>query len=104
MLKWLSVTPPKLAVFEPAGPYLRARERALDAAALPSAKANPPQAWRFAEAAGTLAAADRAGAAMLARMGEALKLKARPGVSRKMADLKELNLARSTLVKDRPGR
>jgi len=101
LIKWLSATPAKLVVFEPTGPYHRALERALDAAALPFAKVNPRQARRFAEAAGKLAKTDRADAAMLARMGEVLKLEARPCVSRNMADLKELHLARSALVKDR---
>jgi transposase len=101
LIKWLSATPAKLVVFEPTGPYHRALERALDAAALPFAKVNPRQARRFPEAAGKLAKTDRADAAMLARMGEVLKLEARPCVSRNMADLKELHLARSALVKDR---
>jgi len=101
LIKWLSATPAKLVVFEPTGPYHCALERALDAAALPFAKVNPRQARRFAEAAGKLAKTDRADAAMLARMGEVLKVEARPCVSRNMADLKELHLARSALVKDR---
>jgi transposase len=101
LIKWLSATPVKLVVFEPTGPYHRALERSLDAAGLPMAKVNPRQARRFAEAAGKLVKTDRADAAMLARMGEVLQLEARPCVSRDIADLKELHLARCVLVKDR---
>ena len=101
LIKWLSAMPVKLIVFEPTGPYHRALERALDMAGLPIAKVNPRQARHFAEATGKLVKTDRADAAMLARMGEVLKLEARPCISQNMADLKELNLARHALVKDR---
>jgi transposase len=101
LIKWLSAVPVKLVVFEPTGPYHRALERALDAAGQAIAKVNPRQARRFAEAAGKLVKTDRADAAMLARMGEVLKLEARACISQNMADLKELHLARCALVKDR---
>ena len=101
LMKWLSAAPVKLVVFEPTGLYHRALERALDAAGLAIAMVNPRQARRFAEAAGKLVKTDRADAAMLARMGEVLKLEARPCVSQSIADLKELHLARCALVKDR---
>ncbi len=101
LIKWLTTAPVKLVVFEPTGPYHRALERALDAAALPIAKVNPRQARRFAEAAGKPIKTDRADAAKLARMGELLDLPARPCASQTICELKELHLARAALIKDR---
>ena len=101
LIKWLSAAPVKRVVFEPTGPYHRAFERALDDAGLPSAKVNPRQARRFAEAAGKLVKTDRADAATLARMGEVLDLPPRPCVSQTIAELKELHLARAALLEDR---
>ncbi len=101
LIKWMGAAPVKRVVFEPTGPYHRARERALDIAGLPIAKVNSGHARRFAEAAGKLVKTDRADAAMLARMGEALDLEPRPCVSQTIAELKELHLARAALIKDR---
>jgi len=88
-------------VFEPTGPYHAAFERALAKAGLPGVKVNPRQARRFAEATGTLIKTDRVDAAVLARMGLALDLPARPAPDAKLAELKELHLARAALLKDR---
>ena len=101
LIKWLSAMPVTLVVFEPTGPYHRALERAFDVAGVPIAKVNPRQARRFAEATGNLVKTDRVDAVMLARMGELLRLEARPCLSQNMAELKELHVARSALVKDR---
>jgi transposase len=76
-------------------------EEALDRAGLPLCRVNPRQARRFAEAAGQLAKTDRIDAELLARMGEALALGARPIASRRMTDLRELLTARRALSKDR---
>jgi len=88
-------------VFEPTGPYHAAFERALAKAGLPGVKVNPRQARRFAEAAGTLAKTDRLDAGLLARMGRALDLPARPAPDANLAELRELQLARAALIKDR---
>ena len=88
-------------VFEPTGPYHAAFERALAGAGLPLVKVNPRQARRFAEATGTLAKTDRCDAALLARMGLALDLPARPAPDASLAELRELQLARAALIKDR---
>jgi transposase len=73
----------------------------LGVAGVPSAKVNPRQARRFAEATGRLAKTDRLDAAMLARMGALLELKTRPPRSEALLEFKELHLAREALVKDR---
>jgi transposase len=101
LIKWLFAMPVTLVVFEPTGPYHRALERAFDVAGVPIAKVNPRQARRFAEATGNLVKTDRVDAVMLARMGELLRLEARPCLSQIMAELKELHVARSALMKDR---
>jgi transposase len=101
LIRWLGGTPVARIVYEPTGPYHRALEQSLAAAALPLAKINPRQARRFAEAIGKLAKTDRADAAMLARMGVALDLAARPMPNKMLSELRELNLARQALIKDR---
>jgi transposase len=88
-------------VFEPTGPYHAAFERALAKAGLPIVKVNPRQARRFAEATGTLIKTDRVDATVLARMGLALDLQARPAPDANLAELRELHLARAALIKDR---
>jgi len=88
-------------VFEPTGSYHGALERALAKAGLPMVKVNPRQARRFAEATGKLAKTDRLDAALLARMGALLELKARPVHDEAMAELRQLHLAREALIKDR---
>lgn len=101
LIRWLSETPVARIVYEPTGPYHRSFEQALAKAGLPLAKVNARQARRFAEATGKLAKTDRADAAMLARMGAALALAVRPISSEMLSELKELNLARQALIKDR---
>lgn len=88
-------------VYEPTGPYHRAFERRLADEGLPLVKVNPRQARRFAEVTGRLAKTDRLDAAMLARMGALLDLKARPVRSPILNDLKDLHMAREALVKNR---
>ena len=94
-------TPLYRVVFEPTGPYHRAVERALGIAGVPFVKVNPRQGRRFAEATGKLAKTDRLDAAILARMGALLELQARPAPSEILLELKELDVAREALVKDR---
>ena len=88
-------------VYEPTGPYHRAFERSLAAAGAALVKVNPRQARRFAEATGRPAKTDRLDAAMLARMGALLDLKARAVRSPLLNDLKDLYMAREALVKNR---
>ncbi len=92
---------PARVVYEPTGPYHRLVERALAKAGFALVKVNPRQARRFVEATGKLAKTDRADAAMLARMGAALRLPARPLQSDLLHNLKELLVARDALVRDR---
>lgn len=101
LIRWLSEMPIARIVYEPTGPYHRSFEQALAKVGMPLAKVNARQARRFAEATGKLAKTDRADAAMLARMGVALALAVRPISSEMLGELKELNLARQALIKDR---
>ena len=101
LIRWLRATPIGRIVYEPTGPYHRSFEQALAKAGLPLAKVNARQARRFAEATGKIAKTDRTDAAMLARMGVALELAVRPISSQILSELKELNLARQALIKDR---
>ncbi len=105
LMGWLSpsqLDPPSVRiVYEPTGPYHRAFERGLAAAGLVLVKVNPRQARRFAEATGRLAKTHRLDAAMLARMGALLDLEARPLRGPLLNDLKDLQMARQALVKNR---
>jgi transposase len=101
LLKWLGENTGTRIVYEPTGAYHRAVERRLADADLALVKVNPRQARRFAEATGKLAKTDRLDAAMLARMGAVLDLEARPVRSSLLNDLKDLRMARETLVKNR---
>ncbi len=101
MIKWIGNLDIERIVYEPTGIYHRHFEDALAKAGLPLAKVNPLQARRFAEARGTRAKTDKVDAAVLAHMGIALQ----PGIctppSRMLRDLKELQVARQALIKDR---
>jgi len=83
------------------GVYHRLLEISLAAHDIPFARVNPRQARRFAEGTGTLAKTDRVDAAMLARMGSLLELKADKPKSETLHNLKELETARQALIKDR---
>lgn len=99
-LDWLEGSGARI-VYEPTGAYHRSFERSLADAGCALVKVNPRQARRFAEATGKLAKTDRLDAAMLARMGALLELKARPARSPILNDLKDLHMARQALVKNR---
>jgi transposase len=101
LIRWLGKTPVERVVYEPTGPYHRAFERALSEAGLALCKVNPRQARRFAEAIGKLAKTDRADAVLLARFGHLLRPPPRPARDQISSELKELNVAREALVKDR---
>lgn len=100
LIRWIGTGSDRI-VFEPTGAYHRKLERHLDEAGLAIVKVNPRHARRFAEATGYLAKTDRLDAALLARMGALLGLGPRPVRSQALAELKELNVARDALVKDR---
>jgi transposase len=74
---------------------------ALAAAGLPLAKVNPRQARRFAEALGRHAKTDTVDAAMPARFAALLEPPVRPVVSPTLDAMKELQVARRALIKDR---
>lgn len=100
LIKWLGKLPVARIVFEPTGPYHRAFEAALGEK-FPLVKVNPLQARRFAEASGTRAKTDAVDARGLARMGVALDLQAQEPVSKNIIILKQLHVARISLIKER---
>lgn len=87
--------------FEPSGAYHQALERDLAAAGLAAVKINPLRARRFAEATGTRAKTDAVDARVLARMAAVLDLAPTPAPSETFRILKELQIARQGLIKDR---
>lgn len=88
-------------IFESTGVYHRLVETVLAQHKISFARVNPRQARRFAEGAGQLAKTDRVDAAMLAKMGALLELKAAFPKSEALHDLKQLATARQGLIKDR---
>ena len=87
-------------VYEATGPYHAALERRFGGE-LPLVKVNPLQARRFAQSKGTRVKTDAVDAQMLAQMGAALDLAPQEPISETMRELKELQVARQALVKDR---
>ena len=100
LVKWLGKSAVARIVFEPTGPYHRAFETALSGK-FPLVKINPLQARRFAEACGTRTKTDAVDARMLARMGAALALEPDAPVNEKLNELKDLQVARTGLIKER---
>jgi transposase len=101
LIAWLEGFVIARVAFEPTGAYHHAFERRLAAAGLPLVKVNPRQARRFAEAIGQHAKTDAVDAAMLARFAALLEPPVRPVVSATLDAMKELQVARRALVKDR---
>ena len=97
---WIGNGLPDRVVYEATGPFHGAFERAL-ASHLPLVKINPLQARRFAQARGTRAKTDQVDAAVLAQMGAALDLQPDEPAREDQHELKELQVARTALVKDR---
>lgn len=98
--KWLGKLEIARVVYEPKGPYHRNfEERFCDK--LPLVKVNPLQARRFAEACGTRAKTDALDARGLARMGGALELEPDMPVAKATRILKDLQVARAALIKER---
>lgn len=100
LIRWLGQTPVARIVFEPTGPYHRAFETALSGK-FPLVKVNPLQARRFAEACGTRAKTDAVDARILERMGIALNLEPDAPISGNQLVLRDLQVARTALVKER---
>lgn len=100
LIGWLGRMPVARIVFEPTGPYHRTFETAV-AGKLPLVKVNPLQARRFAEACGTRTKTDAVDARILARMGDALKLEPDVPTSENLIVLRDLQVARTALVKER---
>lgn len=98
--RWIGTHLPELVVYEPTGPYHAGLEHSLKGV-LPLVKVNPLQARRFAQARGTRAKTDAVDARILASMGAALDLEPDAISDEKQASLKELQVARMALIKDR---
>jgi len=98
--RWIGEATPARVVYEATGPYHGAFERAL-AGHLPLVKVNPLQARRFAQARGTRAKTDKVDAAVLALMGASLDLQPDAPAREDQHELKELQVARTALIKDR---
>lgn len=88
-------------IFESTGIYHRLVETGLTRHGISFARVNPRQARRFCEGSGQLAKTDRVDAAMLAKMGALLELKADLPRTEPLHDLKQLATARQGLIKDR---
>ncbi len=97
--RWIGNTQPDLVVYEATGSYHARLERAF-AGRLPLVKVNPLQARHFAKARGTRAKTDAVDARLLAQMGSALDLVPDAPVAEDQRDLKELQIARTALIKD----
>ena len=98
--KWCGKLEIARVVYEPTGPYHRNfEERFCDK--LPLVKVNPLQARRFAEACGTRAKTDALDVRGLARMGVALELEPDIPVAKTTRILKDVQVARAALVKER---
>lgn len=98
--RWIGQTPAARVVYEPTGAYHGAFEAAL-VEDLPLVKVNPKHARRFAESRGQLAKTDRADARVLAQMGAAHGLEPDQPAAKDRGLLRELQAARTALVKDK---
>ncbi|WP_239995066.1 IS110 family transposase [Rhodosalinus sediminis] len=100
LIKWLGKAPVARIVFEPTGPYHRGFETVLSGR-FPLVKVTPLQARRCAEASRMRAKTDAIDAHVLARMGAALALEPDRSVSENSCELRDLQVARTGLVKER---
>lgn len=98
--RWIGTAMPDLVVYEATGAYHAALERGF-AGVLPLVKVNPLQARRFAQARGTRAKTDAVDARILAMMGSALDLMPDAPTDKNQPALKELQIARMALIKER---
>lgn len=98
--RWIGAQMPDLVVYEATGAYHAALERSF-AGVLPLVKVNPLQTRRFAQARGTRAKTDAVDARVLAMMGTALDLVPDAPKDKNHPALKELQIARMALIKER---
>jgi transposase len=98
--RWIGAEMPDLVVFEATGACHAPLERSC-AGVLPLVKVNPLQARRFAQACGTRAKTDAVDARVLAMMGAALNLVPDRVGDENQPELKELQVARTALIKER---
>ncbi len=98
--RWIGAQMPDLVVYEATGAYHAALERSF-VGVLPLVKVNPLQARRFAQARGTRAKTDAVDARVLAVLGSALDLAPDVPAGKNQHDLKELQIARMALIKER---
>ena len=98
--KWIGMQKPDLVVYEAPGAYHAALERSLSGI-LPLVKVNPLQARRFAQARGKRAKTDAVDARILASMGAALDLSPDAPIEENRHALRELQVARMALIKER---
>lgn len=99
LTRFIGAQQPGLVVYEATGPYHARFELALSGR-LPLVKVNPLQARRFAQACGTRAKTDAVDARLLARMGTALDLCPDTPAQENQHELKQLQVARTALIKD----
>ena len=100
LLRWIGGNVARVA-FEATGAYHAVFERALHRADIPCSKLNPARVRRFAEAIGTNAKTDRVDARLIARMGAMVEPRPQAPVPAILAELHELQLARTALVRER---
>jgi transposase len=100
LIRWIGGDVARV-VFEATGAYHGALERALHRADVPCSKLNPARVRRFAQALGTHAKTDRVDARLLARMGAMIEPPLQQPKPVILADLHQLQLARTALVRER---
>lgn len=98
--KWLGKLEITRVVYEPKGPYYRNFDECF-CEKLPLVEVSPLQARQFADACGTSAKTDALNARGLARMGVALELEPDIPIAKATRILKDLQVARATLIKER---
>lgn len=98
--RWIGATGPDLVVYEATSAYHATIERSFGGV-LPLVKVNPLQERRFGQARGTRAKTDAVDARVLAMMGSALDLVPDVPADKNQLALKELQIARMALIKER---
>lgn len=101
LIRWLRGLAVVRVIYEPTGAYHRSFEKRFAGLGFPLIKVNPLQARRFSQARGQRAKTDQVDARMLADMGLCFNLQANPVTPDIIRDLKELQIARMALIKDR---
>jgi transposase len=100
LLRWIGAEVARV-VFEATGAYHAGFEKALHRAEIPCSKLNPARVRRFAEAIGTQAKTDRVDARLIARMGAMIEPQPQAATPAILAELHELQLARTALMRER---